>query len=211
VKIAFATNRGGLSHSEIYVMNVDGTVQTDVSRNAAGYAGVPNWSPDGTKIAFAFRQDIYVMNADGTDQKNLTSSPAWDDSPAWSPDGKRIAFLAPVGPNSDIYVMNADGSGQTDLTPGPERDAFPDWQPLSPPQAQPPPPPLPPPPTRCRVPRVLGLLLSSAKVRIRHRHCSLGGVRRRHSRRVGRVIRQHPAPGVIRRRGYPIVLVVGRR
>jgi beta-lactam-binding protein with PASTA domain len=48
-------------------------------------------------------------------------------------------------------------------------------------------------------------------VRIRHRHCSLGVVQRRHSKRVGRVIRQRPRAGVIKRRGYPITLVVGRR
>jgi beta-lactam-binding protein with PASTA domain len=58
---------------------------------------------------------------------------------------------------------------------------------------------------------VLGLLLKSAKVRIRHRHCSLGAVQRRYSKRVGRVIGQHPRPGAIKPRGYPITLLVGRR
>jgi beta-lactam-binding protein with PASTA domain len=59
---------------------------------------------------------------------------------------------------------------------------------------------------------VLGLRLGIAKRRIRARHCSVGRVRRarsRHSLR-GRVIRQSPRPGSLRRRGFPVNLVVGR-
>ncbi|HMI99993.1 MAG TPA: hypothetical protein VK488_09190, partial [Gaiellaceae bacterium] len=75
----------------------------------------------------------------------------------------------------------------------------------------PPPPPPPPPPTRCHVPRVIGLTLRRARTRIRARRCSVGRIRRAHSRRVGRVIRQSPRPSVFKRRGYPVRLVVGRR
>jgi hypothetical protein len=64
---------------------------------------------------------------------------------------------------------------------------------------------------RCIVPRVLGLRLGAAKRKIRQRHCSVGRVRRAHSRRVGRVIGQRPRPGAIKRRGYPVALTVGRR
>ena len=39
----------------------------------------PDWSPDGTKIAFASKQtgngDVYVINAEGTAQTRLTT--AW--------------------------------------------------------------------------------------------------------------------------------------
>jgi beta-lactam-binding protein with PASTA domain len=61
------------------------------------------------------------------------------------------------------------------------------------------------------VPRVIGLTLGRARVRIRRAHCSVGRVRRVHSRRVARVISQSPRPGAIRRRGFPVRLVVGRR
>jgi hypothetical protein len=86
-------------------------------------------------------------------------------------------------------------------------------QPPPPPPPPPPgPPPPPPPPTRCRVPRVLGLRLGAAKRKIRQRHCSVGRVRRAHSRRSlrGRVIRQSPRPGAVRRRGFAVRLWVGR-
>jgi hypothetical protein len=90
--------------------------------------------------------------------------------------------------------------------------------PVEPPPPQPPPPPEPPPPpppppTRCRIPRAVGLRLAFAKRRIRRAHCSVGRVRRVRSRprRRGRVISQSPRPGSLRRAGYPVRLVVGRR
>jgi beta-lactam-binding protein with PASTA domain len=60
---------------------------------------------------------------------------------------------------------------------------------------------------------VLGLRLGVAKQKIRRAHCSVGRVRRAFSRRslVGRVIKQTPRPGALRRRGFPVNLVVGRR
>ena len=75
------------------------------------------------------------------------------------------------------------------------------------------PPPPPPPPARCRVPRVLGLRLGNARQRIRRANCSVGRVRRVRTRRAlrGRVIGQSPRPGAVRRRGFPVNLLVGRR
>jgi Tol biopolymer transport system component len=69
-------------------MNADGSGQTNLTNNSAWDAS-PNWSPDGTRIAFESDRDdnweIYVMNADGSDQTNLTNNSAYDTSPAWSP------------------------------------------------------------------------------------------------------------------------------
>ena len=64
------------------------------------------------------------------------------------------------------------------------------------------------------VPRAAGARsrLGAAKRKIRARHCSVGLVRHARSRRSlrGRVIRQNPRPGALRRRGFPVNLVVGR-
>jgi len=85
------------------------------------------WSPDGTRIAFAFPDvgpedhggfdsDIYLMNADGSGQKNLTNTPGVNDvRPFWSPEGQRIAFDSEREGNYEAYVINVDG---TSLTPG---------------------------------------------------------------------------------------------
>ena len=75
----------------------------------------------------------------------------------------------------------------------------------------PPPPPPPPPPVRCLVPRVIGLKLPKARVRIRRAHCAVGQISRARSGRVGRVIRQRPRAGRRLPRGARVSLVVGRR
>jgi PASTA domain len=80
-----------------------------------------------------------------------------------------------------------------------------------PPPPPPPPPEPPPPPTTCRVPKVIGLTLTRARVRIRRAHCSVGRIRRVRSARVGRVIGQSPRAGTIKRSNFPVRLTVGRR
>jgi hypothetical protein len=100
--------------------------------------------------------------------------------------------------------------------PGPDTLPIPP-QPPPPPAPPPPPPPKPPPPPPghddCRVPRVVGHSLRSARARLRARNCAVGPVRKKHSRRAlrGRVLAQNPRAGKTKRRGYPVRLVVGRR
>ncbi len=72
-------------------------------------------------------------------------------------------------------------------------------------------PPPPPPAVRCRVPKVVGLRLESAKTRISRAHCRVGKIHRVRSKRVGRVLRQSPRAGAVRPRGARVNLTVGRR
>jgi GH25 family lysozyme M1 (1,4-beta-N-acetylmuramidase) len=83
--------------------------------------------------------------------------------------------------------------------------------PPPPPPPQPPPPPPPPPVVVCRVPRVIGLRLPTARLRIRRAHCSVGRVRRVRAWPRGRVAAQRPRAGSRLPRGARIRLVVARR
>jgi uncharacterized repeat protein (TIGR01451 family) len=128
--IAFASQREG--NYEVYVMNADGSGQTNLT-NSPGFDADPVWSPDGDTLAFASDRDgneqIYVMHADGSGPTALTSSPAADLQPTWSPDGSKIAFATLRDGNYEVYVMNADGSGQMNLTNNPANDLEPAWSP----------------------------------------------------------------------------------
>src|SRR3989442_1267839 len=126
-KIAFESNRYNNVHTDIYVMNADGTNVTRLTFTPATIDDGPSWSPDGTKIAYS-NSGIWVMNADGTNQTRLTTSSVNDKEPSWSPDGTMIAF-ANVG-ERNIYAMNADGTNPTRLTNTTSTNNIkPDWGP----------------------------------------------------------------------------------
>jgi len=133
-KIAFASDRNG--NDEIYIMNVDGSGQINLTNNPA-WDQYPCFSPDGSKIAFASQRDgkmeIYIMNIDGSEQVRLPANPAVDYSypsdPFFSPDGSKIAFLTNNDGNYEIYIINTDGSNLVNLTNDPAWDCYPSFSP----------------------------------------------------------------------------------
>ena len=66
-------------------------------------------SPQGDKIAFAYKGDIYVVDAEGGMAKQLTTNSSYDFNPIWSNDGKYIAFASDRNANFDIYTVSVNG------------------------------------------------------------------------------------------------------
>lgn len=78
-KIAFQSNRTG--QYEIWVMNVDGANQTQLTFTANGdWSIYPVWSPGGNQILFSSSRDssgywdLFTMNSDGSNVTNITNT-----------------------------------------------------------------------------------------------------------------------------------------
>ena len=127
--IVFSSNRDGLSHYDLFVMNADGSNITNLTNSPSSDEFVPDWSPDGTQIVFdsyasGYPQDLWIMNADGSGQTNLTpNTKAYaDGSGRWLPDGSKLTFTSTRKGEGDVFMMNPDGTEVTDLTNNPAYD-----------------------------------------------------------------------------------------
>jgi TolB protein len=130
--------RAGSNGTELALMSLDGTGRAPLkSDNGQSMRWEPQWSPDGSRIAYVDDEgqgnsEIFVMDADGSNDEKICCGPAqgggaaFDQSPTWSPDGSAIAWVR-QGEEEGIYRMNPDGSDRTRLTDRFEGD--PDWGP----------------------------------------------------------------------------------
>ena len=111
-EIAFVGNVGGTSRILILKLR-SGDMHTFLPKEKS-WMYTPAWSPDGDKLAFAWRlalgreDSIYVANRDGSDLKPV-GEPAFDvSSPAWSPDGGEIVYVEDAKNNKDRQIVLVD-------------------------------------------------------------------------------------------------------
>jgi Tol biopolymer transport system component len=102
-----AAKRGG----GLYTVRPDGSQLTKITAGAR-----PQWSPDGSKIAFDGSDKIFIVGADGSDQKLLLDGArgSGPGNPSWSPDGRKLAFSYTPGRSghftAEVWTMAADGA-----------------------------------------------------------------------------------------------------
>jgi len=131
------------SREALYVVNADGSgLRLLVSGPPGTSASSPEWSPDGSRIAYNVvlgdTSAINIVHADGSNDIRISrpSASRGDLRPRWSPDGKRIAFMrswldkaVDYGVQSQVFVMDADGSNVMPITPVSPEDSYPVWSP----------------------------------------------------------------------------------
>ena len=138
-KIVFTSARDG--SRDIFVMNGDGTHQTNLTNSPDEGEDHAQWSPDGRRIAFVSTSvkgsRINVMNADGSNRFIVPLPPnSYNLGPRWSPNGQKLAFVSTVNPASDssdyeIYITPASPNGTAvNISREPRRgDFLPEWSP----------------------------------------------------------------------------------
>jgi len=94
-RVVFVKDRG------IWSAPIDGSAAAKRFFYARGESGSPEWSPDGSKLAFVSNRGdhsfIGIYTNDSSPIVFLAPSTSRDGSPQWSPDGKRIAFVRRPG------------------------------------------------------------------------------------------------------------------
>ncbi|HEX9992397.1 MAG TPA: hypothetical protein VGB14_05665 [Acidimicrobiales bacterium] len=135
-RIAFISNRvietNPDGNYEVFAMDADGANVTQLTFAEPEFGWEfyqsyePNWSPDGTQIAFnGYRawgsSEIFTVPTDGSGTEfHVTDGvdPANKWEPRWSPDGSVILFTWGWDAYSqDLHTINPDGTNEVDLTP----------------------------------------------------------------------------------------------
>ena len=109
-KIAYVKYSSDAKSTSIWVMNVDGSDQVQVTDAKKGYALTPRWSPDGKRLIFQASKkdkkdaDLYVIDVDGNNLIQLTINKSYDGQPYWTTDGY-IYFVSDRGNDAGNYQI----------------------------------------------------------------------------------------------------------
>ena len=155
-KLAFQSNRDGwptlpdyqplgydpgeFGDDEIYLMNIDGSGQTNLTNNPREDDEFPAWSRDG-HLVFSRYGCLMVMNADGSGLAPIGLCEDGGHFPDWYQPVKTsntsfemdarcsIAFVDERNGQTDIFTTLADGSTPLQLTNDVAQEMWPAWSP----------------------------------------------------------------------------------
>jgi TolB protein len=125
--IAFMSDRARADF-DIFLMNADGTGVEALTHGGTNW--FPQFSKDGTKLAFHVGRDVHVLDLTTRALIRLTTDPDNGMYPTWAPDASRLAFMSWRNGKTELFTMKADGSDQQRLVSMPVGSAIdPRWSP----------------------------------------------------------------------------------
>jgi TolB protein len=139
-KIAFSSDPERSGEASLWVMNPDGTGQTEirgVDEEGLG-SRLPAWEPGGREIAFTEVHGqfgppgsyIYLAEADGTNARQLGVGTGSATHAEWAPDGQIFA-VEEGGFPTHIFIRDRDGDLVSEIpsSPSGESDFLGEWSP----------------------------------------------------------------------------------
>ena len=102
----FVSDKAGFNKPRIYRYEFGSGRTTQVSNS--GYATSPQFSSDGSQIAFLSGRSAAIMNSGGAVTANLGNT-GIDEAPSFSPNGKRVVYASSQGGKGILTIKSLNG------------------------------------------------------------------------------------------------------
>lgn len=121
----FVSDRAGFNKPQIYRYEFGSGRTTKVSNSS--YATSPQFSRDGSQIAFLNGRSAAIMNSAGAVTANLGNT-GIDEAPSFSPNGKRVVYASKQGGKGILTIKSLNG-GESFGKSSPNTIRSPVWSP----------------------------------------------------------------------------------